>query len=51
MIPEGAFLADIGDVLYEAGVVKSAKAFIDEADKNSAGQEHSAGHATRSASR
>ncbi|MGA3489065.1 endolytic transglycosylase MltG [Micromonosporaceae bacterium DT55] len=35
VIPEGAFLADIGDVLYEAGVVKSAKAFIAEADKNS----------------
>lgn len=34
-IPEGAFLADIGNVLYEAGVVKSAKAFIAEADKNS----------------
>ncbi|BCJ57258.1 endolytic transglycosylase MltG [Micromonospora endophytica] len=34
-IPEGAFLADMAVVLYEADVVKSSKAFINAANDNS----------------
>ncbi|SBT38317.1 endolytic transglycosylase MltG [Micromonospora auratinigra] len=34
-VKKGDFLADIGDTLYTAGVVKSTKAFIEAADANS----------------
>lgn len=34
-IKQGALIADIANVLYDAGVVKSAKAFIDAAEENS----------------
>ncbi|MFC4145813.1 endolytic transglycosylase MltG [Micromonospora mangrovi] len=34
-VKQGDFLADIGDTLYDAGVVKSTKAFIEAADTNS----------------
>ncbi|NLU80454.1 endolytic transglycosylase MltG [Micromonospora sp. HNM0581] len=34
-IPQGAFLADMAVALYDAGVVKSTKAFIEAADENS----------------
>lgn len=35
-IKDGDFLADIGNTLLSAGVVKSGKAFVNAADKNSA---------------
>ncbi|AEB44083.1 MULTISPECIES: endolytic transglycosylase MltG [Micromonospora] len=34
-IPQGAFLADMAVALYDAGVIKSTKAFIEAAEKNS----------------
>ncbi|MFF5214256.1 endolytic transglycosylase MltG [Micromonospora sp. NPDC000442] len=34
-IPQGAFLADMAVALYDAGVIKSTKAFIEAADDNS----------------
>ncbi|XTZ18021.1 endolytic transglycosylase MltG [Micromonospora echinospora] len=33
-VKQGALIADIGNVLYSAGVVKSAQAFIDAAEEN-----------------
>lgn len=35
-VKDGDFLADIGNTLLAAGVVKSGKAFVDAADKNAA---------------
>ncbi|MEV6692512.1 endolytic transglycosylase MltG [Micromonospora sp. NPDC051196] len=34
-IPQGAFLADMAVALYDAGVIKSTKAFIEAAEENS----------------
>lgn len=37
-VPEGAVIADIGNVLYNAGVVKSAQAFVEAAEENQKSQ-------------